>query len=109
MVMLVRALNLQADFSGNFPDVKERDYYYDAVGIAKALGITSGKAGGLFGPKDYITRQDMVVFMDKALKAVELKLAEPATDLSQFTDGASVSSYAQAAVVLNRLLDQLSE
>ena len=133
MVMLVNALDLQANVSDNFSDVKEGTYYYNAVGIAKALGIATGKTADQFGPKDNITRQDMVVLMNKALASKQLTLSEPASDLSQFTDNASVSAYAkdslavmaangiingsndkidpkslstraQAAVVLNRLL-----
>ena len=100
MVMLVRALDLQADFSGNFSDVKEGSYYYGAVGVAKALGITSGKPDGTFGPKENITRQDMVVLMNKALESKNLTLSKPASDLAQFTDSAAVSSYAKDAVAV---------
>jgi dipeptidase len=100
IVMLVRALDLQADFSGNFSDVKEGSYYYNAVGIAKALGITSGKPDGSFGPKENITRQDMVVLMNQALESKKLTLTEPASDLSEFTDSATVSSYAKDAVAV---------
>lgn len=98
MVMLVKALDLDADFTGNFSDVKEGAYYYDAVGTAKALGIASGKTADTFGPKDFITRQDMIVLMDKALVSKKLTLGKSASDLSQFTDNAAVSAYAKEAV-----------
>jgi hypothetical protein len=98
--MLVKALDLQADFTDNFKDVKEGSYYYDAVGIAKALGIAAGKTGDTFGPKDSITRQDMVVLMNKALQSKNLTLDKPASDLSQFTDNAGVSAYARDAMAI---------
>jgi hypothetical protein len=100
MVMLVKALNLDADFTGNFSDVKEGSYYYDAVGTAKALGIATGKTADTFGPKDFITRQDMVVLMNKALDCKKLTLSKPAAGLSQFTDNAAVSAYAKDAAAL---------
>ena len=111
MAMLVRALDLKADFASSLSDVKEGAY---------------------------ISRQDMAVMMNEALQSKNLTLGEPAADLSQFTDSASVSAYAkdamgimtsngiingsndkinpkapatraQAAVVLNRLLAGIEE
>jgi len=38
ITLLVRALELKADFITNFDDVKPADYYYNALGTAKALG-----------------------------------------------------------------------
>jgi len=100
MVMLVKALDLKAEVNGNFSDVNEGAYYYDAVGIAKALGIATGITADQFGPKDNLTRQDMVVLMNKALESKKLTLSKSASDLSQFTDNTAVSAYAKDALAL---------
>lgn len=45
MLVLVRALGLQAYVNGNFTNGMQKDYYYEAVGIAKKLGIVTGIDG----------------------------------------------------------------
>ena len=37
--MVVKALGFESDFDHNFSDVVVQSYYYEAVGIAKKLGI----------------------------------------------------------------------
>ena len=41
----------------------EGDYYYDAVKWAAGSGVVRGYGGGLFGPEDNITRQDLATFL----------------------------------------------
>jgi arabinogalactan endo-1,4-beta-galactosidase len=43
-----------------FSDVKLDDYYYEALGIAKKLGISEGAGNNLFNPQSYITHDDTV-------------------------------------------------
>ncbi|MEK0312537.1 cellulase family glycosylhydrolase [Cohnella sp. 56] len=94
-VMLVRALGLTAAYDSSFSDLKPTDYYYDAVSIAKQLGILQGTGDGTFRPKAAITRQDMFVIAARALKLGE---SEVVSDLSEFTDSAEVKAYARADV-----------
>ncbi|MEK4324674.1 S-layer homology domain-containing protein [Paenibacillus sp. FSL R7-0312] len=96
---LVRALGLTAKGNGNFSDVQENAYYYNEIAIAKALGITNGLDNGRFGSALKITRQDMMVLTERALK-LEKKLNNPgaAEDLEKFSDKSKVASYAVNSV-----------
>ncbi len=98
MVMLVKALKLKADFTDNFADINKDAYYYEAVGIAKKLGITAGTGNNKFNPKGEITRQDMMVLVVNALKAAGIEIeAGTATDMAGFKDASKVAGYAQDA------------
>ncbi|MFM9327320.1 cadherin-like beta sandwich domain-containing protein [Paenibacillus mesotrionivorans] len=96
---LVRALGLTAKTNGNFSDVQENAYYYQEVAIAKALGITNGIDNDKFGSDIKITRQDMMVLTERALK-LEKKLNQQgaAADLEKFADKSEVASYAVSSV-----------
>jgi hypothetical protein len=96
LIMLVNTLGLSADFDSNFKDVKQGAYYYEAVGIAKALGVITGSGDNKFAPKEKISRQDMMVMTARSLqKYRELKAADDgAALLGQFTDSGSIAGYA---------------
>ncbi|WEK56385.1 MAG: S-layer homology domain-containing protein [Candidatus Cohnella colombiensis] len=95
LLLLVKTLGLQADFNSNFSDVNTNDYYYEALGIAKALGISTGTKDGLFDPKAQITRQDAMVLVARALRLTgDLGSSGNATDLNGMKDKDKVSSYA---------------
>ena len=97
--LLVKALKLDADFTDNFADVNSDAYYYEAVGIAKKLGITAGTGNDKFNPKGEISRQDMMVLVVNALKAAGIKLdAGTSADMADFKDASKVAGYAQDAV-----------
>ena len=99
ITLLVKALCLKADFKANFEDVKSDTYYYQAVGIAKQLGIASGTGDDKFNPKSEISRQDMMVLVAKAFKVAGIKLeAGSASDIDSFNDASKVSAYAEEAV-----------
>ncbi|MDR2671076.1 MAG: S-layer homology domain-containing protein [Oscillospiraceae bacterium] len=94
-LMLVRAYALTADVGDNFADVPEDSYYYEAIAVAKALDIARGH-GQNFRPRDLITRQDMMVLMDRVLRTVGEPLPEgAASDLAGFADQARISEYAR--------------
>jgi hypothetical protein len=93
--LLVESLDLSADFTENFNDVLPADYYYEAAGIAKALGISEGTGSGLFEPKSSITRQDMMVMAAKAMLHAGKELPSANTDqLAVFADRSQVADYA---------------
>ncbi|MDR1160370.1 MAG: S-layer homology domain-containing protein [Syntrophomonadaceae bacterium] len=98
MLMLVRAFDLKAEISGNFPDVPQGSYYYDAIAIAKTLEIAKGD-GIIFYPQSFITRQDMMALIDRTLRAIGKSLPPaPQSVLSPFSDNAKVSDYARDSV-----------
>lgn len=97
--LLIATLDLRAEVTDNFIDVNKNDYYYEAVGIAKALGIANGVGGGRFEPKTPITRQDVMVMVDRALKVAKIHL-DDVTDstLFSFDDADEVADYAKTSV-----------
>ena len=98
MLMLFRAFNLKATINGNFSDVAGSSYYYNAVGVAKALGIAQG-TGGYFYPKAEITRQDAMVLIIRTLDVKDISIVlGSASDISSYTDSGKVSGYALDAV-----------
>ncbi len=96
---LVRALGLTTTASSNFSDVHKNAYYYNEIAIAKALGITAGIGNDKFGSDNNITRQDMMVMTEKALKlSNKLNNQGAAADLEKFFDKSKVASYAVNSV-----------
>ncbi|WP_171654190.1 S-layer homology domain-containing protein [Paenibacillus foliorum] len=99
LTMLVRALGVKAEFTSNFDDVAKGDYFYEALGISKALGITDGVDGFKFNPQAEISRQDLMVLAARALKlAGKITSSGTAADLSGFTDAKDISAYALESV-----------
>ena len=107
-LMLVRLLGKKAEFNENFTDVTPDKYYYEEIGIAKALGITSGRDGKIFDPTGNITREDMAVMVYRILQAENILNNNENINLSaKFSDAHSISEYARSAVaamVANELL-----
>ncbi|MEK4045134.1 S-layer homology domain-containing protein [Paenibacillus sp. FSL H8-0048] len=96
---LVRALGLTAKVEDNFSDVQKNAYYYNELAIAKALGIANGTDNGSFGSDQKITRQDMMVLTERALKlGNKLNTQGTAADLQKFSDKSKVASYALNSV-----------
>lgn len=99
LLMLVKTLGLSASFESNFEDVSKTDYYYDAVGIARKLGITEGTGNSLFAPKAQISRQDMITLSARALRfAKKLNTAGDSQQLGRFSDSTSVEAYAAESI-----------
>ncbi|MCR8636459.1 S-layer homology domain-containing protein [Paenibacillus radicis (ex Xue et al. 2023)] len=99
ILLLNRTLGLTAANPAVFHDVSKDDYFYEAVGTAKALGIVDGVEDNLFRPHDTISRQDMMVILDRALALVKAAGEKAASaELSSYKDSSSVSSYAIKSV-----------
>lgn len=112
----VTALDLNAQFDSNFSDVKPGDYYYNAIGTAKAMGITSGVGNNRVGADQGITRQDMATILVRALKAAGKDYLEGSIeDLNAFDDAHLIAEYAKTSLATlvkakilqgyNRILD----
>jgi uncharacterized lipoprotein YddW (UPF0748 family) len=98
ILTVVKALNLKADYKNNFIDVAKGSYYYDAIGIAKALSIAKG-SGGSFKPDGFITREDALVIVFRAIEAVGVKLDAAGEEyLTGYNDSKLISSYARDAI-----------
>jgi copper chaperone CopZ len=98
-ILLVRALGLNADFTVNFTGINETDYFYNETGIAKELGIIKGYSDGTFKPRDYITRQDMIVMADRAMTVANRSVNSGSLfDIANYLDSDLVADYALNAV-----------
>ena len=87
-----------ADERGNCTFERE-GVYAEALAHAKALGIATAEADGSFRPNDPVTRQDAMVFLLRAMQAVNRSVPNAYdSSLSRFPDGASVADYARTAM-----------
>lgn len=76
-----------------FIDVKESDYFYNAVMWAVKSGVTKGTSATTFSPNAPCTRAQMVTFLWRASGS-----PEPATDVCPFTDVNMDSYYGKAVL-----------
>ncbi|WP_131018894.1 glycoside hydrolase family 2 TIM barrel-domain containing protein [Paenibacillus thalictri] len=99
LVLLVRTLELKGALGSPFADVKADAYYAEALQLARGLGIAEGGEGNLFRPQDPITRQDMMVLTDRALKSAKKASPQAAgAPIDAFQDASDVSAYAASSV-----------
>lgn len=99
LVLLVKALGLTADFDDNFDDVKVGSHYYEAVGIAKALGIAAGSGNNMYYPNTPISREDMMALTYRALKLTKnFEVSGNTNVLDEFTDKGEIADYAIEAI-----------
>lgn len=99
MLLLVRMLGLEAEVTENFADVSKDSYYYEALGVAKKLGLSTGVGDNKFNPEASITRQDMFVLAYRILEMqnVEMDSADD-TAINAFKDYSNISDYAKDAL-----------
>jgi len=95
LVLLVKTLELAAEFDSNFDDIDKSTYYYDAIGIAKKLDIAAGSGNNRFNPRESISRQDMMVMTARALERFKgLKVSDTNGELDKFADKEDIAEYA---------------
>lgn len=89
----------ETDYEAVFEDVKDGEYYTDAVMWAKANGIINGyESSALFGPDDEINREQMVTMMFRFAKYLETDDLEIRETYDRFSDGDHVSAFASEAM-----------
>ncbi|PFA67323.1 S-layer protein [Bacillus sp. AFS015802] len=59
-----------------FPDVDLESKLADGISAASSAGIVTGYSSGLFGPNDKITREQMAMMIQRALKFYDITLEE---------------------------------
>ncbi len=74
VVMIDRAFKLSAlidmlnrDYKDIFDDVDKNEYYFDAIYIAKLLGITKGRGNNKFFPKQSVTIEEVILLIERAM------------------------------------------
>ncbi len=80
-------------YDGRFSDVDSGSWYAGAVAWAVENSIASGYSDGTFAPGLSVTREQLAVFLCRAAGG-----GTPQGDLSAYTDGSAVQSYAAAPV-----------
>lgn len=83
--------------TSNFSDVENGKWYSDAVTWAAFNNIVLGYGGGLFGPNDEITREQMITVFYRYAEKKGYDIGS-AGDLGQFKDGGKTSAYAAEAM-----------
>ncbi|QGQ98096.1 hypothetical protein EHS13_26015 [Paenibacillus psychroresistens] len=119
-----------------FSDVNDNDWFKSSVAAAAKAGLLNGRSSDLFAPNEKISRAEMAAIAARALKAVKgFKNVDSEKALAKFQDALSIpmslrdevalaaslgivvgtdhqfsplglSTRAQAAVVISRLLNQ---
>jgi hypothetical protein len=81
----------------NFTDVKDGQWYTDAVAWAGANGIVTGMGGGLFGTDSNVTREQMaaILYNYANYKGYEVTIT---AGIENFADAPTVSGWAQTPV-----------
>jgi hypothetical protein len=99
LIMLGRlsGANVDDNKSSSFVDVKDTDPYMPYIEWAVKNKIVSGYGNGKFGPKDFITREQMSVMMFNYTNATAYKLPNSIAELT-FSDSVKVSTYAKDSV-----------
>ncbi len=85
-----------------FPDVSAGNIFRDAINCLAYYGVTIGYRDGTFGPRNDVTRGQMVLFMQRSARIAG---ADPATVVSDFaTTGSDPVNRADMALLIARLL-----
>ncbi|MDO4552076.1 MAG: S-layer homology domain-containing protein, partial [Bacillota bacterium] len=77
----------------DYTDVARGAWYESAIGWAAQNGVLSGYGGGLMGPEDDITREQMAAVLYRYAEYKGYDLSATA-DLSPFTDAGQISDWA---------------
>ena len=97
VIVISRLLGLDTDASNTFSDVEDSAYYAKAVSMASSLDLVKG-SGGMFMPKNNITRQDVMVILSRVLEKAGKANKSDENVLNGFSDREDISPYAVSAV-----------
>ncbi|WP_317983788.1 S8 family serine peptidase [Paenibacillus spiritus] len=95
--LLTRALGLRTDAKASFSDVKSTDWYAADVAAASKAGLILGVGGGKFAPTQKVSRQELAVILDRALKLTGTEL-KTNPSLSAYADSAKIAPYAKDSI-----------
>jgi hypothetical protein len=98
IVTILHRLEQTPDTPANiFTDVDAGTWYTDAVAWAAANGIVKGYGGGLFGPTDSVTREQLACILYNYARYAGYDVSQSA-ELTGFIDGGSTSDWAVEAM-----------
>lgn len=88
----------EVEYKDAFPDVKETDFFADAVTWASTQKIITGyTSNGCFGPNDPITREQVATIMYRYAKVNNYDVSKTEA-LDAYPDAAEVSAFAKDAM-----------
>ena len=97
--MLVRAIAYNAEAADiSFTDTVDGAWYDEYLKKAVGAGIIKGHDDGSFGVGEYITRQDMVVMLNRAANYTGIVF--DAQSMEKFADDFEIADYAKEAVYI---------
>ena len=87
------------NYAMDYNDVAEGSYYAEAIRWAASEGIAGGYGGGVFGPDDPITREQLAVMLHRYAQheGCDVSIGEDINILS-YADAFTVSEYAVSAL-----------
>ena len=87
----------EVEYTGHYTDVADDLWYSDAIVWATNNGIVEGYGNGIFGPNDYVTREQIctIFFRYANFKGIDTSAR---ADISEFVDADQVSDWALEAV-----------
>jgi hypothetical protein len=83
--------NKKADVK--YKDVPSTEWYYDYVSVAQEVGYISGYSADLFGPNDYITREQAASILSRIQY-----LSSNEAGAAKYDDNSKISSWAKGGV-----------
>jgi len=102
-LMIVRAFHLSMINKGNFEDINNEDYYYDAIATAKAHGIAKGD-GRNFNPKKYVTIGEAILLIERSAKVANSNVVvNTNVDLDTLYDADDQKEYATREQIAHML------
>ena len=87
------------NYAMDYNDVDPAAYYAEAIRWATSEGIAGGYGGGLFGPDDPITREQLAVMLHRYAQheGYDVSIGED-TNILSYADAFTVSEYAVSAL-----------
>lgn len=91
--------NPAVDYTMNFDDVADGEWYTEAIRWAASKGVVQGEGNDLFNPDNSITREQMAAMLYRyaEYKGIDVSAGED-TDISSYDDASSSSTWAMTAL-----------
>lgn len=98
--ILISSLDIQGGkYEQQFADVEPGSWYDDYIRTACQKGIVYGKEDRYFGVGENITRQEMAVLIDRAVRVIGKEIPQT-VEKQSFIDENEIAGYAKSAVEL---------
>ncbi len=98
--LIVRVLGLETDIDVELPfkDVKPDSWDFGVIKAAHEAGIVNGTSEDTFSPSDEITREEMMVMINRAMEYSEVYATEVGKDIEDFDDYEEISDWSRGSM-----------